>query len=240
VCSVASLLLAASLVRIPFSSSLEVRLPEGTQVPERSVAGDFLVLASRAEGGSRVVTLRPLALGDLAVPLPGAQPSRVEVVPSDAADARVRPPVIPAPPAFPWGLVAVPLAAAALAALAVVLLRRRRRRDPLAELEDALHPLASPAAWTAAVAPDRLAGGCRAFLAAVTAAPCAAMTTRELSRLLAARVEAGLATPFALALVLADEARFAGMPPPAEVAVEVVRQLLAAAPALAVAAGGRR
>ncbi len=199
-----------------------------------------MVASQKGENGSTVVTLRPLALGELTVPLPGAQPSRVEVVPTLGPDARPQPPMIPMPPPFPWGVGAAPLAGIVLIVLAARLLRRGRRRDPLAELESSLRPLAFPRAWAAENAADRLARGCRGFLEAVTAKPCAAMTTRELSRLLAARVEAGFATPFALALVLADEARFGRTLPPADVAVEVVRQLLAAAPEVALAAGGGR
>ena len=239
--SLAPLLLAAALMQIPFGSSLETRLPASASVPaNRRVAGSFLVIASqRGDNGGSVVTLRPLDLGELIVPFPGAQPSRVEVDPTLAADGQPRPLVIPAPPPFPWGVVAVPLAAVATAVLAARLLRRRRRPDPLATLEDALRGLASPNAWATEGAADRLARGCRAFLEAVIAAPCGAMTTRELSRLLAARLETGFARPFAHALLLADEARFAGAPPSADAAAEVVHRLLAAAPEVVLATGDR-
>ena len=73
----------------------------------------------------------------------------------------------------------------------------------------------------------------------MTGAPCEAMTTRELSRLLAARLDIGFAAPFALALVLADEARFASTGPQPEEAVTLVRDVLSVAPQILPAAGGR-
>lgn len=241
--SLAASLLAASLLQVPFGSSVEVRLQGRSPVPAAgSVIGDFLVAkGSRpAEDGSTRVTLRPLALGVLTVPLPGAQPSAVEVRLTLAPDAEPRPLLIPEPAPFPWTVVAALAAAVALALLAVRLLRRRSRRDPVAELQRTLAPLAAPDGWAGVEAADTLARGCRGFLQAVTGAPCAAMTTRELTRLLAARLEAALAKTFAVAFVLADETRFAGSPPPAEEAVSLVRDLLAAAPQVAPAAGGRR
>ena len=110
----------------------------------------------------------------------------------------------------------------------------------MAELERALAPLALPHGWGGADATDTLARACRGFLGAVTGAPCKAMTTRELSHLLAARLEVGCAAPFALALVLADEARFGGSVPQTEEAVTLVRDLLAAAPQIAASTGGWR
>ncbi len=241
--SLAASLLAASLLQVPFGSSVEVRLQGRSSVPVAGdVVGDFLVArgARPAEDGSTCVTLRPLALGVLTVPLPGAQPSAVEVRPTLAPDAEPRPLLIPEPAAFPWTVAAAPAAAAALVLFAVRLLRRRSRRDPVAEFERVLAPLSEPDRWAGADAADTLARGCRGFLQAVTGAPCGAMTTRELSRLLAARLEAALAKTFAVAFVLADETRFAGSPLPPEEAVSLVRDLLAAAPQVAPAAGGRR
>ena len=239
--SLAASLLAASLLQVPFGSSFEVRLQGGSSVPEAgAVVGDFLVVQGprAAENGSTGVTLRPLALGVLTVPLPGAQPSAVEVRPTLAPDAEPRPLLIPEPAPFPWIAAATPAAAVVLVLFVIHLLRRRSRRDPVAEFERALAPLAVPDRWAGADAADALARSCRAFLQAVTGAPCEAMTTRELSRLLAARVEGALAKTFAVAFVLADETRFAGRPTPAEDAVSLVRDLLAAAPQVAPAAGG--
>jgi hypothetical protein len=239
--SPAIVLLAASLMQMPFGSSLETRLPGSSSVPANgSIVGSFLVVAShQSDDGATVVTLRPLALGELAVPLPGAEPSQVEVDPALAADAGPRPLIIPAAPPFPWGAAVLPLAAVAALALAAHLLRRRRRPDPLAALEAALRVLASPGAWAAEGAADRLARSCRTFLEAVIDAPCGAMTTREVSRLLAARLEARFAVPFARGLVLADEARFAGAPLQAEAAAEIVHLLLAAAPEVALVTRGQ-
>jgi hypothetical protein len=242
--SLAASLLAASLLQVPFGSSVEVRLQGRSSVPVAgAVVGDFLVAQGprAAEDGSTRVTLRPLALGVLTVPFPAAQPSAVEVRPTLAPDAEPRPLLIPEPAPFPWIVAAAPPTAAALALFAVRLLRRRSHRDPVGEFERVLAPLAVPDRWAGADAADTLARGCRAFLQAVTDAPCAAMTTRELSRLLAARLEATLAKTFALAFLLADERRFAGSPTPAEEAVSLVRDLLAAAPQVVTpAAGGRR
>jgi hypothetical protein len=242
VLSTASVLLAASLVQIPFGSSFETRVPASSVVPASgSTVGSFLVVACQHTGdGGTVVTLRPVALGELAVPMVGAQPSQVEVVSTLAPDSSPRPPVIPAPPPFPWQVVALPVAGIAVIVLAVVLLLHRRRdSDPLAMLRASLQGLASPAAWTAEDTADRLAGGCRGFLHAATSAPCDAMTTREISRLLAVNLDARLAIVFARALALADEVRFAGTPPEAEAAVELVNNLLAAAPEALLVVGGR-
>jgi len=240
--SAAALLLAASLLQVPFGSSVDVRLQGSPSAPVAgTVVGDFLVVTrSPTEDGATVVTLRPLALGVLTVPLPGAQPATVEVRPTLARGAEPRPLLVPDPAPFPWTVLAAPAVAAAVVLLAVRLLRRRSRRDPVAELERALAPLALPHGWGGADAPDTLARACRGFLRVVTGAPCEAMTTRELSRLLAARLEVGCAAPFALALVLADEARFAGTVPQTEEAVTLVRDVLAAAPQIAPNAGGRR
>jgi len=136
-------------------------------------------------------------------------------------------------------VVAAPVLAAAVVVLAVRLVRRRSRRNPVAELERALAPLVLPPGWVGAGGADTLARACRGFLGVVTGAPCEAMTTRELSRLLAARLEIGFAAPFALALVLADEARFASTGTQPEEAVTLVRDVLLAAPQILPAAGGR-
>jgi hypothetical protein len=242
VLSPASVLLAASLVQIPFGSSFETRVPESSAVPASgSTVGNFLVVARKHVGDAgTLVTLRPLALGELAVPLADAQPSRVEVVSTLPPDASPRLPVLPAPPPFPWQLVVLPVAGIGVIGLAfVLLLRRRRESDPLAMLRTSLQGLASPAAWAAEDAADRLAGGCRAFLHAATAAPCGAMTTHEISSLLATSLDARLAAPFARALDLADGARFAGTAPEADAAVALVNSLLTAAPEALLVVGGR-
>jgi hypothetical protein len=235
-------LLAASLLQVPFGASLETRLPPSTAVPPAGgIAGSFLVVARHvAADGSQVVTLKPLALGELTVPLAEAQPSRVEVAATLPPDAGPRPLLVPDAPPFPLGALAAPLAAVAVMALLAHLLRRRRRSDPLAALQASLGGLRAPAAWAAGDAPDRLARACRGFLQTATAAPCAAMTTRELSRLLVARLGETLARPFTRALALADDARFAAFQPPAAAAVEAVNGVLAAAPEIALARGGRR
>lgn len=230
--SPAALLLAASLLQVPFGSSLEVSVPSTPAVPAPgAVVGDFLVVnQSRPAEGAIVVTLRPLALGLLTVPFPGAQPSRVDVRPTLAQGAQPRPLLVPEPPPLPWAALAATAVVLALVPVAARLLRRRSSRDPVAELQQVLAPLAAPAGWKVAGAADALAHGCRGFLQATTGAPCEAMTTRELTRLIAARLEIACAAPFALALVLADEARFAGSLPPAEEAATLVRNLLDVAP----------
>lgn len=235
--SVTALVLAASLLRVPFGSSVEVRISASEPVPAvGSVVGDFLVVSgARAAQGTTVMTLRPLGLGVLAVPLPGAQPGVVDVRPTLAPGGEPRPLLIPEPAPLPWVALAAPVVAAVLAAVVVHLLRRRARRDPVAELQRVLAPLSVPAGWERAEAADVLARSCRGFLQAVTGLPCEAMTTRELSRLLAARLEIGSAASFALALVLADDARFAGNIPPTEEAATLVRGLLEVVPA----AGGQ-
>ncbi len=148
--------------------------------------------------------------------------------------------MVPSPPPLPWRTAVATVLVVAAVALAVAIARRWRRPDPAAALARALRPLASTAGWSAAGAADRLARACREFLQHVTGAPCVAMTTRELSRLLAARLDAVAARPFGLALVLADEARYAGCAPPPEDAVLLVRDVLAAVPALAAARGAAR
>jgi hypothetical protein len=234
--SVAALVLAAGLLEVPFGSPVEVHVPPSATTPASgAVVGDFLVVGSRHGAESMVVTLRPLALGVLAVPLPGAQPATVDVRPTLAAGASPRPLLVPAPPTFPWVIVAAPVATVALILLAIAALRRHGHRDPVADLQRALAPLAVPDGWEKPGAADALARGCRGFLRAVTGSPCEAMTTRELSRLLAARVDISCAAPFGLALVLADEARFAGLLPPADEAATLVRGLLEVMPAV----GGR-
>jgi len=240
--STVALLLAASLLQVPFGSSFDVRLHGSSPAPGAgTIVGDLLVVARRStEDGDRIVTLRPLALGVLTVPLTGAQPSTVEVRPTLGPGAEPRPLIVPDPAPFPWLVLAAPAVAVAAVVLAVMLVRRHSRRDPVAELEKALAPLARPLGWVGAGGADTLARACRGFLRVVTGAPCDAMTTRELSRLLAARLDIGCAAPFALALVLADEARFAGTVPQTEEAVTLVRDVLAAAPQIAPATGGRR
>jgi hypothetical protein len=239
--SAAALLLAASLLQVPFGSSFDVRLHGSPPAPAAgTVIGDLLLVAVRpSEEGDKIVTLRPLALGLLTVPLSGAQPSKVEVRPTLAPGAEPRALLVPDPASFPWMVVAAPFLAAAVVLLVVRLVRRRSRRDPLAELETALAPLALPLGWVGGGGPDTLARACRGFLRVVTGAPCEAMTTRELSRLLAARLDIGTAAPFALALVLADEARFARTAPQPEEAVTLVRDVLSAAPQILPAVEGR-
>jgi hypothetical protein len=232
VSSAAALLLAASLLQVPFGSSVEVRVPSTTSVlAPGAVVGDFLVVSrSAAAEGAIDVTLRPLAMGLLTVPLPRAQPSKVEVMSTLAPGAEPRPLLVPDPAPLPWAAMAAPVVAVALLMVTALLLRRRSHRDPVADLQRALAPLAAPAGWDKTGAADALARGCRGFLQATTGAPCEAMTTRELTRLLAARLEIACAAPFALALVLADEARFAGSLPPTEEAATLVRNLLDVAP----------
>ena len=239
--SAAAALLAASLLQVPFGSSFDVRLNGSSPAPATgTIVGDLLVVTARpTEEGDRIVTLRPLALGVLTVPLAGAQPSEVEVRPTLAPGAEPRSLLVPDPAAFPWMVVAAPFLAAVVVVLVVRLVRRRSRRDPLGELERALAPLALPLGWVGAGGADTLARACRGFLRVVTGAPCEAMTTRELSRLLAARLDIGFAAPFALALVLADEARFADTAPQPEEAVTLVRDVLSAAPQILPATGGR-
>ena len=132
--SAAALLLAASLLQVPFGSSFDVRLHGSSPAPATgTIVGDLLVVTARpTDEGDRIVTLRPLALGVLTVPLAGAQPSKVEVRPTLAPGAEPRSLLVPAPAAFPWVAVAAPFLAAALVVLAVRLVRRRSRRDPLA------------------------------------------------------------------------------------------------------------
>lgn len=241
--SPASLLLAASLLQIPFGSSVDVRLQGPPSVPAAgAVVGHFLVVSGPrpAEDGATIVTLRPLALGVLDVPLPGAQPSTVEVRPTLAPEAEPRPLLVPEPAPFPWAVLVAPAVVVLLMLLAVRLLRRRSRPDPVTELQRTLAPLSVPDGWTGADAADTLARGCRRFLQAATGAPCAAMTTRELSRLLAARLETTPAKTFGVAFLLADETRFAGSPPYTEDAVTLVRDVLAAAPQVAASTGGRQ
>jgi hypothetical protein len=240
--SAAALLLAASLLQVPFGSSFDVRLQGSSTAPAAgTVVGDFLVVTARPmEGGDRIVTLRPLALGVLTVPLNGAQPSTVEMRPTLTPGAEPRSLLVPDPAAFPWLVLAATAVAVAVVVLAVRLARRRSRRDPVAELQRTLAPLALQPGWVGTGSADTLARACRGFLRVVTGAPCDAMTTRELSRLLAASMDIGFAAPFALALVLADEARFAGTVPQPEDAVTLVRDVLAAALQILPVAGGRR
>ncbi len=236
-------LLAAALT-VPFGAPVPVHLANpATTLHEGALAGDFLVAAAprpAAAGGSTVV-LRPLALGTLPVPLSGApDPDVVVVQPTLGAQDAVAPVAVPPPPPLPWHAAAAAVLVAAATAFAVAAFRRWRRPDPATAIARALRPLASPAGWSGPDAADRLARTCRDFLQHATGAPCVAMTTRELSRLLAARLDAPAARPFGLALVLADEARFAGRPPEPEDAVLLVRELLAAVPALATAGGAAR
>jgi hypothetical protein len=240
VASPAAALLAASLV-VPFGAPVPVHLAAGVEVPvEGTVVGDFLVAATQGRGrdGGGTVVLRPLALGSLPVPLAGdPPPGEIDVRPTLAADAAVAGVIVPASPPLPWLAFVAAVVAVAVACLGLAAGRRRGRRDPLAELERALRPLALPAAWGNPHAADGLARDCRLFLHRLTGAPCTAMTTRELSRLLAVQSGVSAARPFGLAFVLADEVRFAGSAAPPDDAVRLVTDLLAAAPALAAARG---
>jgi hypothetical protein len=232
-------LLAAALT-VPFGAPVPVHVAGPVAaLREGAVVGDFLVAAApRPTAAGGTVVLRPLALGTLAVPLPGAQDPEVVVVqPTLGAQAAVAPIVVPPPPPLPWLAAAAAVLVAATVALAAAALRRWRRPDPAGALARALRPLTLPAGWSRPDAADRLARTCREFLQNVTGAPCVAMTTRELSRLLAARLDPVAARPFGLALVLADEARYASREPAPDDAVLLVREVLAAVPALATAAG---
>jgi hypothetical protein len=240
--SIALPLLAAALT-VPFGAPVPVHVAGPVAaLREGAVIGDFLVAAvprPMATGGT--VVLRPLALGTLAVPLPGApHPEVVVVQPTLGVQAAVAPVVVPAPPPLPWFAIAATALLAATVVVATAALRRWRRPDPAGALARALRPLAVPAGWNRPDAADRLARTCREFLQHVTGAPCVAMTTRELSRLLAARLDPVAARPFGLALVLADEARFASREPAPDDAVLLVHEVLAAVPAVAMAAGGAR
>ncbi len=228
-------LLAAALT-VPFGAPVPVHLAGPVAaLREGAVIGDFLVAAAprpAATGGT--VVLRPLALGTLTVPLAGApDPDVVVVQPALGARAAVAPLVIPAPPPLPWLAAATAVLAVAAAALAAGAVRRWRRPDPATALARALRPLTLAAGWSGPDAADRLARTCREFLQNVTGAPCAAMTTRELSRLLAARLDPAAARPFGLALVLADEARYASCAPAPDDAALLVNEVLAAVPAAA-------
>ncbi|TAM48129.1 MAG: hypothetical protein EPN53_10705 [Acidobacteria bacterium] len=241
--SLAASVLAAALT-VPFGATVPIHVA-GPVAPLQAgaVVGDFLVAAAPrpAAAGGATVVLRPLALGTLAVPLPGApDPDVILVRPTLGGHAAVAPIAVPPPPPLPWRTAVAAALAVATAALAAAIVRRRRRPDPAAAFATALRPLASLAGWSAAGAADRLASACREFLQHATGAPCVAMTTRELSRLLAARLDAATARPFGLALVLADDARYAGCAPPPEDAVLLVHDVLAAVPALAAARGAAR
>jgi hypothetical protein len=234
-------LLAAALT-VPFGAPVPVHVtgPVAT-LREGAVVGDFLVAAAPRQAAGGTVVLRPLALGTLAVPLPGApDPEVVVVQPTLRAQAAVAPVVVPAPPPLPWLAAAATVFLAATVALAAAALRRWRRPDPAGALARALRPLTLPAGWNRPDAADRLARTCREFLQHVTGAPCVAMTTRELSRLLAARLDPVAARPFGLALVLADEARYANREPAPDDAVLLVHEVLAVVPGLATAAGAAR
>jgi hypothetical protein len=236
--------LLATVLTVPFGAPVPVRLADPSP-PLRAGArvGDFLVATDPqpGPGSSSTVVLRPLAIGTLTVPLPGApDPDVVVVQPTLGPQAAIAGVVVPPPPALPWLAAVTTALVAAAAVLAAAAIRRWRRPNPVAALEKALRPLALPAGWGRTYAADRLARTCREFLQHVTGAPCAAMTTRELSRLLAARLDAATARPFGLALVLADEVRFAGCALAPEDAALVVRDLLAAVPALAAAGRATR
>ena len=241
--SLALPLLAAALTA-PFGAVVPVRVAGPTAaLREGAVVGDFLIAAAPrpAPAGGSTVALRPLSLGTLAVPLPGApDPDVVAVQPTLGAQAAIAGVVVPPPPPLPWLAAVLALLAIAGAALATAAVRRLRRPSPAAALARGLRPLTLPAGWSAPNAADRLARVCREFLQRVTGAPCTAMTTRELSRLLAARLDAAAARPFGLALVLADEARYAGVAPAADDAVLLVHEVLAAVPALAAPRGAAR
>ncbi|HVN75860.1 MAG TPA: hypothetical protein VMT19_06055 [Thermoanaerobaculaceae bacterium] len=241
--SPAAALLAAS-VAAGFGTPVSVRVAgDLPHLAPGAAVGQFLVAAPprREADGTTLVVLRPLAFGTLEVPLPGRpEPSRIEVEPTLAPGAPASPVFVPPAPAAPWPLAAAVVVALGLAAVGAAALRRRRRADPLAELEARLRPLSAEAAWSEAGAADSLARHCRTFLAHVTGAPCGAMTTRELTRLMACRVETSVARPFGLALVLADEVRYTSTAAPSDDAALLVRDVLTAAPALAAARGGPR
>ncbi len=236
--------LLAAAITVPFGAPVPVHLAGPVAaLHEGEVVGDFLVVAAPrpTAGGGGTVVLRPLALGTLAVPLAGApDPDVIVVEPTLGAQAAVAPLVIPPPPPLPWFAAAAAVFTAALAALAVAVFRRWRRPDPAAALARALRPLTSAAGWSGPDAADRLAHTCREFLQHVTGAPCVAMTTRELSRLLAARLDPAAARPFGLAFVLADEARYASREPAPDDAVLLVHDVLAAVPGLAMLGGTAR
>ena len=227
-------------ITVPFGAPVPVHLSARLPLHAGATVGDFLVAAPpRAAGdGGSIVMLRPLALGALPVPLAGGPtPSVVEVQPTLAAQASPAPVVVPPPPSLPWGAAAATVLVVAAALAIAVAVRRRRQIDPLRVLVGALAPLQVTAEWNTPAAADRLARACREFLQVVTDAPCPAMTTRELARLLATRLDAATARSFGLALVLADEVRFADRTPAADDAVTLVRDLLAAAPTLMPATG---
>ncbi|MGD1148943.1 MAG: hypothetical protein ABR961_13445 [Thermoanaerobaculaceae bacterium] len=236
--------LLAAVLTVPFGAPVSVRVGGDARLPAPgTIVGDFLVAApsSPALDGGSIVVLRPLALGTLSVPLPGEpRPAVVEVRATLAPGAPAAPVLVPPAPVLPWQMPFALVLAVALAAGTVMVLRRQRRTDPLLELQQGLRPLSFESAWQNPQAADALARHCRAFLEHVTGSPCAAMTTRELSRLLAARLEAAVARPFGLALVLADEVRYARTAAPVDDAALLVREVLSAAPALASARGGAR
>ncbi len=237
---------AAALVAtlaVGFGAPVAVRVAgEMPPLAPGSTVGGFLVAeAPRPVPGGAVVVLRPLALGTLAIPLPGdPDPDQVEVVPTLAPGTPVAPVVVPAAPAPAWLAPSVVGVALALAAATAALLRRRRPVDPVTALERGLRPFAEASSWGDPAAADALAHHCRAFLARATGAPCAAMTTRELLRLIASRTGAVAARPFALALVLADEVRYTGSAAPPDDAALLVRDVLRTAPTLTAAGGGAR
>ncbi len=229
-------LLLAATITVPFGAPVPVHVGDDATLRAGTVVGGFLVAAAPrpAPGGGSTVVLRPLGLGALPVPLAGdPSPAVIEVQPTLGPQAAVAPVFVPPPPPLPWRAAAAGVIAAAAAALLAVRLRRRRRADPAKLFARALRPLAAPAGWEAPGAADRLARACREFLRHVTGAPCPAMTTRELTRLLAARLDAAAARPFGLALIFADEVRFAGHAPLPDDAALVVRELLATTPVLA-------
>jgi hypothetical protein len=239
--SAATWLLAAAAVAVPFGSTVEVHVGQNQEgLHAGSVVGDFLVVTAPhpASGGTLALTLRPLAIGTLHVPLSGDPvPPSVEVgaaLPPASAPAPLR---LPAPPPLPWWPAA---GITALSILALWAWRRRRSsrgRSPLVELRRALAPLADSAAWGSPQAPDVLALQCRRFLSSALRLPCIAMTTREVGRLLARGAESSAGRPFTAALALADELRFAGSVADAAAATTTVQEVLVAAESLA--EGGR-
>ncbi len=210
--SAAALLLVA-VTRVPFGANVTVTArPPASALTRGTTVGDFLVAEPPRPlpGGRVVVTLRPLALGRLAVPLTGdPTPAEVDVTPALAPDAAAAGPLAPRS-RLPLGWLA---AAGTVALAAAVLLRRRRRSkgDPFAELRRSLAPLAVPQGWSRPGAADLAAAAIRRFLARSLSAPCQAMTTRELSDVVATGLGEARAQAVLAALELCDAARFASV-----------------------------
>jgi hypothetical protein len=221
-----SLAAALLVAEVAFGAAFEVR---GSGPPPDLSAGDpsgsFVAAAAAvAEGGGWRATLRPAALGRLAVPLPGnPEPAEVEVTATLRPGTAARAPVLPRP-APPLGAVAL-LALAAGGAAVLALRRRTPRSVPGVPLAAALARLAEPQAWRDTPDLDGAARAVRRFLADTLDARCDAMTTLELSRLL---VVPGSTSTAAIVAVLEvfDQARFALRPPAPEAAAAAVRAAL--------------